>query len=346
MMPSGAHDEYKGGEEEADWIYEGIIAPAVELAFGKDKAVIHREVDNRKPGAITAEIVKKIASSDLAIVDITGQNPNVFLELGIRYALRKNTTILLKQNDDGHAPFDIQSLRYLNYSPLHFGPENAKKDIAAAISAASRVEPDHTDSLVFSILRGLEVNIGSEFAGGINNVRMPWKEYLRQLDKLVKLMEDNVRDGRFVPAAIMGITNGGAMFADLLAREAFNSATPVISLWANRKNQEHYFENELNNSLIKGLTAMAGEKNTLLLVDDIVASGTTNSQAIKYLKSKLSKWDIWFLPLFSRNDKYFDTIDDHIIWKHRVFKYSDTQISRVHHSDWHELPYNKDIRAT
>ena len=40
---------------------------------------ITREVDRNQTGSITAAIVKSIAKADVAVVDITGRNPNVFL---------------------------------------------------------------------------------------------------------------------------------------------------------------------------------------------------------------------------------------------------------------------------
>jgi len=96
MMPSGNHEEYKGGKEESDFIYQEIIIPSLKEAFSEPIEIV-RAVDNRNPGAITRELIRHIALADLSIVDITGQNLNVFLELGIRYGLRRSTTILLKQ---------------------------------------------------------------------------------------------------------------------------------------------------------------------------------------------------------------------------------------------------------
>ncbi|MDP2983196.1 MAG: hypothetical protein Q8O92_07695 [Candidatus Latescibacter sp.] len=56
MMPSGNHGEYKGGKEESDFIYQGIIIPALKKVFGNTIEIV-REVDNRNPGAITRELI-------------------------------------------------------------------------------------------------------------------------------------------------------------------------------------------------------------------------------------------------------------------------------------------------
>ena len=80
-------------------------------------------------GATTGEIVEAgniredmfslILEADLVICDITIHNANVFYELGIRHALRKKRTILIKGGTtaDG-TPFDLLTDRYLNGIPV------------------------------------------------------------------------------------------------------------------------------------------------------------------------------------------------------------------------------------
>ena len=312
MMPSGNNNEYAGGVEESDFIYNGIICPAVRDALGSETKII-READKRKPGAITSEIVKQIAEFDLAIVDITGQNPNVFLELGIRYALRRSTTIPLKQKDTP-VPFDIGSFRYIEYKPIFGGAEKAREDIKAALHQATGDR--FCDSLVYEVYPNLEILLpipGGQLPNPEN--RMPWSVYKQSLRQVIETAIDIVRDGRYVPVTVVGITNGGAMFADLLSRELFGGAIPMVSLWANRNNHSVYFDNEINRATVQGIgeIAKAVKEPSVLLVDDIVASGTTHHQALQFLKNHLKGVDLRFLPLFSRNEKYFDPIKEHIL---------------------------------
>ncbi|MDK7536035.1 hypothetical protein OWP14_29035, partial [Bacillus paranthracis] len=53
-------------------------------------------------------------NSDLIVADLTDLNPNVFYELGIAHALRKNVILLTQQIDE--LPFDLRSYRVLSYS--------------------------------------------------------------------------------------------------------------------------------------------------------------------------------------------------------------------------------------
>jgi hypothetical protein len=274
MMPSGKHKEYQGGEEEAEFIYNGIIKPALQDALGED-IKINRELDNRKPGAITSAIIHQIAESDIAVVDITGQNPNVFFELGMRYSLRKATTIILRQHDTP-IPFDIKNYRCIEYNPFYSGIEKAKQDIKTALVQAAGDETHPAkmcDSLVFEVIQNLEVVIPSPDGRLRTDFDvMPWQIYQSSLRKVIDTAINIVRDGRYVPVAVLGITNGGAMFADLLTRELFSSSVPTVSLWANRANHAGYFDNEINHATVQGIKDIAQniQNASVLLVDDIV----------------------------------------------------------------------------
>lgn len=346
MMPSGNKQEYPGGAEESNFVYEGIIIPAVQAVLGDDVEII-REVDSRKPGAITSAIVRRIAEADIAIVDLTGENPNVFLELGMRYALRKTTTILLTQSPLS-IPFDIKNYRCIEYRPIYRGVEKAKEGIKEALKHSIEDNDEKvTDSLVFQVFPNLEVLISDSKSPDLDGT-MPWTVYKKSLQRIIELMQEPFIGGRYVPIIIVGITNGGGIFADLLARDCYSGRVPITSLWANRTNQNEYFFNPLNEAAAKVINDLAEgkPKPSLLLVDDIVASGTTHHQAIKFLMSRLPGLDIRFLPLFSRNEKYFDLVKERIIWKHQAFDLPDAEIFKLHHTDWLRLPYDKDIRSS
>jgi hypothetical protein len=62
---------------------------------------------------ITKSIIESIFKADIIIADLTGNNPNVFYELGVAHAV-SNKTIMLTQ-DIQNAPFDIKSYRIIQY---------------------------------------------------------------------------------------------------------------------------------------------------------------------------------------------------------------------------------------
>lgn len=340
-MPSGAHGEYSHGIAEADFVYKKIIEPAVRLALGTNVDVV-REMDNREPGSITRNIVLRTATCDLAIVDITGQNPNVFFELGIRYSLRKKTTLLLRQMGVT-IPFDIHHFRCVDYSP--FTQDVAIRDIAAAIDAAQK-SVGGSDSLVYEVfpqlnVRGIpdvEPEEGPEEAG-----QMPWIEYWRRVEEISRFIHDDRASRRYAPAIIVGISNGGMIFADLLARR-FQGFVPVVGLWANRKSKK-YFESDINKHLLVGVKTTIQTNDELLLVDDIVASGTTVGQAIDFIREELPEASISFLPMFNRNLQYIDAIREVLLWSKPPFRDNPEEARKVSETSWTTLPYLKDIRS-
>ena len=64
-----------------------------------------------------SNILDGIAKSEIVIVDITGNNPNVFYELGIAHSLRtRQTIIIITQDEDvSRSPFDIRHWSILRY---------------------------------------------------------------------------------------------------------------------------------------------------------------------------------------------------------------------------------------
>lgn len=58
-------------------------------------------------------IVRNLYEQPYAICDISGQNPNVMLELGIRLAFGKPTIII--NDEEVRAPFDIGAIEYVPY---------------------------------------------------------------------------------------------------------------------------------------------------------------------------------------------------------------------------------------
>ncbi|HEV3077803.1 MAG TPA: hypothetical protein VHB47_25525 [Thermoanaerobaculia bacterium] len=96
-------------------IYADAIRPAVEevsAARGEDWLCV-RSDDARVSGSITKEIVTSLHMAELVIADLSGNNPNVFYELGVAHSAGRRT-IMLAQNVAA-LPFDISSYRVIEY---------------------------------------------------------------------------------------------------------------------------------------------------------------------------------------------------------------------------------------
>jgi hypothetical protein len=111
-------------------------------------------------GNIREDMFQLIVEADLIVCDITIHNANVFYELGIRHALRRTRTVMIKGQPTADAPpFDLLTDRYMSY-PLD-DPGKARDALVKVIKGAlSSIRS--TDSPIFKMLPALqEVEVAS-----------------------------------------------------------------------------------------------------------------------------------------------------------------------------------------
>jgi len=323
LMPFGDKDEYQGGSLESNYVYDEIIAPGVQMALGEN-CVLTREVDKRHSGSITDSIVRHLATADVVIVDITGWNPNVFLELGIRYALRNKITIILAQGGT-ELPFDIAGYRAIFYQ--RFAPSDARKTISEFITFGFS-DKLISDSVVFGTFRNLSVKIPGEFESRgetlmHERVVMSWDEYMGRIAQVAEWLRPLVNEGLYVPHAVLGISNGGMVVADLIGKAVFaGKNTPILGLWAQRYTRnDDYFDNRYNEGVLNVLKAenRQGMALSVLLLDDHFGSGNTSKQAVEYLKKILgAETQILFIPLVSRRAEYTAGMEEFLPYRYEL----------------------------
>lgn len=101
---------------------ESVKANLLEPVVNKLKERLKRDVklfiekDKLEPGDIHESMFAEARDADVYIADLTGANPNVYLELGVRWALRDNTTILILQ-DAKDLKFNVNPNRAILYYP-------------------------------------------------------------------------------------------------------------------------------------------------------------------------------------------------------------------------------------
>jgi hypothetical protein len=82
-------------------------------------------------GNIMDFIISKLDTAELLIADLTGNNPNVLYELGIRHCLG-TPYVCIKEAGDTAAPFDIAAFEYILFDPAD--PLGAQRDIEPAVA--------------------------------------------------------------------------------------------------------------------------------------------------------------------------------------------------------------------
>jgi O-acetyl-ADP-ribose deacetylase (regulator of RNase III) len=156
IMPFGEKDD-RGQLIDFDAVYNNIIEPAVEsLAEDKIRISCLRCDEVEKSGLIHERMINYILDAEVAVVDISTANPNVYYELGVRHALRDRVTVLIRSEGTKN-PFNITGMNTIDYHPTD--PEKiarAKSTIRNFIR--NGLLTSTRDSLVYAAVPGLEVN--------------------------------------------------------------------------------------------------------------------------------------------------------------------------------------------
>jgi len=138
IMPFGKKIDINGKPIDFDKIYTNFIKGTL-TNLGL-KCVRCDEIE--EAGSIHSKMFEHIFDADVAIVDTTALNANVFYELGIRHALNKHVTILMRQPGT-QTPFNIQGFQMLEYDP---------EDIKSIRNAKSKIEGFIRNGLAGSIV--------------------------------------------------------------------------------------------------------------------------------------------------------------------------------------------------
>lgn len=100
-------------KDDLDYIYD-LIKRSVESFEMDDKKYFQQVLRYEdKVGSIISGIVQKLKDSDLVIADLTGVNPNVMYELGVRHSLKRGTIMLTQDFDE--FPSDLRDYMAMEY---------------------------------------------------------------------------------------------------------------------------------------------------------------------------------------------------------------------------------------
>lgn len=136
-----------------DAIYRDGIQPAV---AGLNVDMIRAD-EERGGGVVHLPMFERLLVAEIAIVDVTIENANVFYELGVRHTARPQSTIVMRARGT-QMPFDIKLIRAVVYE-LEGGV--LAPDAAEALSAALRERmsdalhetlDDRVDSPLFQLI--------------------------------------------------------------------------------------------------------------------------------------------------------------------------------------------------
>jgi hypothetical protein len=145
IMPFGTK---KVGKARIDFdaIYDQVFVPAIKrVCLDAGARLEPRRTDKDFfSGDINNEMHSYIAYSRFAIADISGLNPNVFYELGIRHQMHESGTAIFRQGE-APIPFDIRTIKIFSYD---FGTPGKVK---AARASIARVLPTRSPPICSTV---------------------------------------------------------------------------------------------------------------------------------------------------------------------------------------------------
>lgn len=113
-----------------DGLLDSVIRPALD---GQDFLIVAaHEIDVL--GSITLQVMEHIIYDDLVIANLTGLNPNVMYELGVRHAAAKPVIILAEQGTN--LPFDVAEQRTLFFTNDFQGVQELSPKLRLVIETA------------------------------------------------------------------------------------------------------------------------------------------------------------------------------------------------------------------
>jgi tetratricopeptide (TPR) repeat protein len=198
LMPFGKKTDAAGRVTNFDSVYQKIIAPAVEAA-GLEPI---RADDEKIGGTIHKPMFERLMLCHYAVADITGANPNVFYELGIRHALRPRSTVILFVAGTV-MPFDIALVRGIPYRTDGAGEPIEVEGSIEAIAAQLRVarQDPHDDSPIFQLVDVLPHSQIDHAKTDIFRAQIDYsKNYKRRLAEAVRAGADAVEKIAAEPA--------------------------------------------------------------------------------------------------------------------------------------------------
>jgi len=154
LIPFGKKKDAKGRVIDFDLIYHDFIKKAVEQA-GLEPIRADEELLG---GTIHKPMFERLILCEFAIADLTSLNPNVFYELGVRHAIRGQTTIPIFAFD-AELPFDLKMERTIPYKLSQEGSLiDADEEIEKLVTKIEYCRNNtHTDSPVFQLVDGFKV---------------------------------------------------------------------------------------------------------------------------------------------------------------------------------------------
>ena len=145
VMPFGEKSDAAGNAVDFDAVYARFIKPIAESAGLR----CERCDEILQSGSIHRRMFERLLDAGAVVVDLSFLNPNVFYELGVRHALARHTTVLIRRAGTA-VPFNLAGQEIVEYPGDLARPSPAADRIAALLRQG--MASTHVDSPIHDML--------------------------------------------------------------------------------------------------------------------------------------------------------------------------------------------------
>ena len=156
IMPFGDSKKDEESKKKYDDIFNAIKRTIEKIQINdKEKKILtcHRADEEIGPGEIIAHVIENLVTSEIVIADLTGRNPNVFYELGVRHSVENKTILIAEDLED--IPFDLKGQRIISYRYDFKGMMNLQDLLQEAVEKLIS-DPEENDNPVRKFLYNRE----------------------------------------------------------------------------------------------------------------------------------------------------------------------------------------------
>ncbi len=224
------------GYESGHW---GRVRIALDEAIKKADYLPRIVSESEETGVIHGRIVQNLYDDPIVVCDVSGRNPNVMFELGMRLAFDK-PTIIIKDHKTDYS-FDTSTIEHINYrADLRFDDvREFQERVTAAIIAnveKKKADPDYSPFLKhFHRVKVAELKtneVGSQ-QYLIEQMQSVQKELVRLSNRLTEMNEPK-RKQTLPPTDKWKFSRAQADF--VTSEQMF--ATPVVEVVGTLRNSE------------------------------------------------------------------------------------------------------------
>jgi hypothetical protein len=176
-----------------DYIYQEMIQKAVN-DYMIDEEPFFQEVNRYESsvGSIINGVIENLNDADLVIADLTGSNPNVMYELGVRHALKRGTIIIAQSLDS--IPSDLRDYMVVIYKysdSIHQAPsfyEEFKQALHKSIDQI--LSTGRNDSPVLEYLKRNHNYLRESEIKGLKELSVVLKSVILEIERVDTLLSE------------------------------------------------------------------------------------------------------------------------------------------------------------